>query len=220
MINIINKTCIFYNCKKQPTFNYENKKQALYCFNHKLENMINIKSKRCLFENCTKHPAFNFENEKQALYCFNHKLENMIDIKNKKCIFNNCYTQPAFNYLHKKQALYCVNHKLDNMINVRTKKCCNCNFNYVSSQYKPYCFNCFEFLNPNDTRVRNFKTKEQAYMSEIQKVYPDIILDKKVEGGCSRRRPDGLIDCLTHSVIIEIDEMNISLMMIVVLIFE
>ncbi len=33
-----------------------------------------------------------------------------------------------------------------------------------------------------------------------------MILDKLVKGGCSKRRPDGLLDCLTHSIIVEIDE--------------
>jgi hypothetical protein len=33
-----------------------------------------------------------------------------------------------------------------------------------------------------------------------------MILDRVVIGGCSKRRPDGLLDCLTHSIVIEIDE--------------
>jgi len=33
-----------------------------------------------------------------------------------------------------------------------------------------------------------------------------MIFDKAVNGGCSKKRPDVLIDCLTHSIIIECDE--------------
>ena len=33
-----------------------------------------------------------------------------------------------------------------------------------------------------------------------------MILYKTIDNGCSRRRPDGFIECLTHSIIIEIDE--------------
>ena len=33
-----------------------------------------------------------------------------------------------------------------------------------------------------------------------------MILDKIISGGCSKRRPDGLLDKLTYSIIIEIDE--------------
>jgi len=43
-------------------------------------------------------------------------------------------------------------------------------------------------------------------MYRLKEIYTDIILDKAVDGGCSRKRPDGLIDLLTHSIIIEIDE--------------
>ena len=33
-----------------------------------------------------------------------------------------------------------------------------------------------------------------------------IVCDKKIEGGCSRRRPDLFIDLGTHCIIIEVDE--------------
>ncbi len=43
-------------------------------------------------------------------------------------------------------------------------------------------------------------------MFKLKESYPDLVLDRKVDGGCSNRRPDGLLDLLTHSLIIEIDE--------------
>ena len=33
-----------------------------------------------------------------------------------------------------------------------------------------------------------------------------MVFDKKVDGGCSRRRPDVRIECLTHTIVIECDE--------------
>ena len=36
--------------------------------------------------------------------------------------------------------------------------------------------------------------------------YYDFIHDQAMQGGCSRKRPDMLLDCLTHSIVIEIDE--------------
>jgi len=38
--------------------------------------------------------------------------------------------------------------------------------------------------------------------------YPDIklIFDKKIDGGCSAKRPDVRIECLTHTIIVECDE--------------
>ena len=43
-------------------------------------------------------------------------------------------------------------------------------------------------------------------MLPLKEIYPELVLDRVVSGGCSKRRPDGLLDCLTHSIIIEIDE--------------
>ena len=43
-------------------------------------------------------------------------------------------------------------------------------------------------------------------MRAVQEVFPTIVLDRMIRGGCSKRRPDGLLDCGTHSVVVEIDE--------------
>lgn len=43
-------------------------------------------------------------------------------------------------------------------------------------------------------------------MIPLAESFPDMILDKPIAGGCSLRRPDGLLDCGTHSVVVEIDE--------------
>ena len=72
--------------------------------------------------------------------------------------------------------------------------------------YDDHCYGCFSFKNPEHPRVLNFKTKEQAIMSSIAKEYPDIILDKAISGGCSRKRPDGFIDLISHVIIVEVDE--------------
>ena len=76
----------------------------------------------------------------------------------------------------------------------------------MNSKYKPNCSRCHFYLNPDDPRIRNFKTKENAFMLPLKELYPDILLDKRIDGGCSKRRPDGLLDIGTHSIVIEIDE--------------
>jgi hypothetical protein len=54
----------------------------------------------------------------------------------------------------------------------------------------------------------NYKTKEKDVSDRIDEILPDYdwVNDKTVEDGCSRRRPDKLLDMGTHVVIIEIDE--------------
>ena len=79
-----------------------------------------------------------------------------------------------------------------------------------NSKYEGYCMPCF--VNNPDNRdkpaMRNYKTKEREVVDSIRKVYPDFtwVADKKVADGCSRRRPDLLLDMGTHIVITEIDE--------------
>ena len=70
--------CKETNCKTIPYFNVEGQTKALYCFNHKLENMVDVKNKTCVHPNCKKQPTFNEEGETKAKYCSEHKLENMV----------------------------------------------------------------------------------------------------------------------------------------------
>ena len=45
-----------------------------------------------------------------------------------------------------------------------------------------------------------------AFMSEHKfEVHENVVRDRRI-GGCSARRPDYFIDCLTHTVVIECDE--------------
>jgi len=56
--------------------------------------------------------------------------------------------------------------------------------------------------------MRNYKTKEKEVVDQITQTFADFtwVADKKVFDGCSRRRPDLLLDLGSHVVIIEIDE--------------
>ena len=50
------KYCIIQSCKKLSSFNYHNRKEFLYCNEHKLDNMINIR-KGCIL--CEEHDISN-----------------------------------------------------------------------------------------------------------------------------------------------------------------
>jgi hypothetical protein len=76
--------------------------------------------------------------------------------------------------------------------------------------YEGYCLPCFIHNPENDWKpaARNYKTKEIATVDYIREIYPDFdwIADKRIQGGCSNRRPDLLVDFGSHIIIIEIDE--------------
>lgn len=85
-----------------------------------------------------------------------------------------------------------------------------CDLQIRNNKYDGYCLACF-VNNPenyNKPVVRNYKTKELHVKNYIQESFPNHnwIYDKKIEDGCSKRRPDLMIDLLTHVIIVEIDE--------------
>lgn len=61
---------------------------------------------------------------------------------------------------------------------------------------------------PDDPIIRNYKTKEQSVVDFIKYRFPefDWTTDRKIEDGCSKRRPDMLLDLGYKVIIIEVDE--------------
>jgi hypothetical protein len=101
---------------------------------------------------------------------------------------------------HKSNCIICNPHKA----------CQNCFSVFVTPRYRfnPYCFMCYCVLNPDANIPRQFKLKEHHMRDVLLEKFPETVLvfDKKVTNGCSRRRPDVRIECLTHTLIIECDE--------------
>jgi len=77
-----------------------------------------------------------------------------------------------------------------------------------NKKYEGYCLHCFMHLFPDKKVARNYKTKEQDVVDRVKETYPDFdwVHDKKIQDGCSKRRPDLLLDLGSHIIIIEIDE--------------
>jgi hypothetical protein len=72
----------------------------------------------------------------------------------------------------------------------------------------PYCFQCFCVKFPDADIPRKFKLKENHMVEELKLHFADVkmVFDKRVDGGCSARRPDVRIECLTHTIVVECDE--------------
>ena len=206
MIDVKKKCCNIKNCNIRPTFGKMDDSSPTRCKKHAEIDMINIVSKRCTIDNCDKRPSFGKLGDKTATRCKKHAETDMVDISSKNCIIDNCNKQPTFGDRNNKIPTHCRQHAEFDMIDVRSKRCELCNLIQVNPKYKPHCASCHFYLNPDDPRIINYKTKEQAYMNKLLELYPDLQLDKIINGGCSKRRPDGFLDLLTHVLIIEIDE--------------
>ena len=209
MINIKSKTCEFEDCEIQSTFNFEGEVKKRFCLIHKLEGMINIKDKTCEFKDCKIQPCFNFKEEKKTRFCSNHKLDGMLDKKNKICEYKNCKIQSTFNFEGEIKRRFCVNHKLERMINIKNETCKTylCGIQ-IGDKYDGYCLRCFIHLFPDKPVSRNYKTKEFAVIEYIKLLYPNLSWnsDKIIKDGCSKKRPDILLDLGYQIIIIEIDE--------------
>jgi hypothetical protein len=81
---------------------------------------------------------------------------------------------------------------------------------YRNKKYEGYCLACFvnNPVNHDKPILRNYKTKEKEVADRVQEAFPNFtwVADKRVEDGCSRRRPDLLLDLGTHLIIVEVDE--------------
>lgn len=203
MVNVVSKRCLETDCNKQPSYGLIWKK-PIFCVDHKSNQMIDVINKHCKESKCTKQPAYGIEWGKET-HCSKHKSNQMINVKSKRCLETDCDKIPNFG-LKWGKSTHCGKHKSNDMYNVKDKRCSTCGTTVMNKKYKPNCARCHFYLNPNDPRLTNYKVKEHAFMQPLAEIYSNIILDKTISGGCSRRRPDGFIDCLTHSIIIEIDE--------------
>ena len=100
------------------------------------------------------------------------------------------------------------------MIDVINHRCENgCGIMTPRSKYDGFCVRCFMFLFPDKPVARDWKTKEthvREHIIELARTDErlkglQLTFDKTI-GGCSRRRPDVFLDCLTHAIVVETDE--------------
>ena len=211
MVDVKNKKCIYDGCKVRPAYNNDGETKALYCAKHKLKGMVNIaaRNKKCIQHGCDTISCYNKEGETKALYCVNHKLNGMVNVISKTCIYDGCKTRPNFNNDGQKNALYCSKHKLNGMIDINHKTCKSewCQTR-VEEKNDGYCLYCYINLFPDKPVSRNYKTKEYAVVEFVKNTFPNLRwnADKIISGGCSKRRPDLLLDLGNQIIIIEIDE--------------
>ena len=127
----------------------------------------------------------------------------------KKCIHDGCKIRPYFNVQGSKLALYCNKHKKDDMINVISKTCKSdwCD-TFVTNKYDGYCLFCYMHLFPEKPVSRNYKSKEVTTVEFIKTCFPNVDWksDKTIQDGCSKRRPDLMLDLGYQFIIVEVDE--------------
>jgi hypothetical protein len=153
---------------------------------------------------CGKSATYGMQRFKPT-HCSTCKEENMWRVLERGCWTYNCNEKAVYGPPNHKPTA-CVKHMKKGMVNRVRPQCNLCTSVGVNRKYKPYCAGCFFFLNPDDPRKRLYKLREHAFLLPIKDIYTDIVIDKTIEGGTSKRRPDGLIQMEGYSIVIEIDE--------------
>ena len=209
MINIVDRHCDVSGCTVRCNFGFSGEKPNR-CITHRLDGMINTTRRICEYVNCRVSASFGTISEMKLRYCAAHKETDMIQPYLKYCEYAGCLTLPTFANDTEKRARFCIKHKTDTMIDVKNPRCRTpeCSIAVHRHINRGYCIRCFIHLFPDEQNACNYKTKERTVVDYITRVFPDltIINDKRIEDGCSMRRPDILIDLGEMVICIEIDE--------------
>lgn len=201
MRNVVSKTCA--ECDTHPTFGLVRGKPT-HCLTHKTPEMTDVINKKCA--ECGKQPVYGLVRGKPT-HCIEHKLTDMKDVMSKTCA--DCEKHPTFGLVRGKPT-HCLTHKSPDMTDVMNKPCKTplCTTQVSNPAYKGLCYPCFIHTFPDSPILRNHKTKERTVVDFLGEAFPDVpwVLDKRVAGGCSGRRPDLYADLGTALLCVEVDE--------------
>jgi hypothetical protein len=143
-----------------------------------------------------------------SICCHGKRKSRCIECKGSQICEHNKLKQSC---LECKGSLVCVHDKLKSRCKIcggsQLCKAPLCETRGIT-KYNGYCLPCVLHFHPEIEASRNFKLKEKDVVEKVIDKFPEFgwIADKQIEGGCSKRRPDLLLELGSHIVIVEIDE--------------
>lgn len=220
-VNVDSKKCVCGE-STQPSFGLESDKKMKWCPKCKPKEAVYLREKGCVCGQA-KSASFGLRSDRKRIWCAEcpSKPKEAINLKSKICPCDR-EAVPSFAMSITDKAKWCYDCKPPNAINVKSTRCINtdendgilwnCDTIVSNKKFRGYCLPCFAELFPTEPVSRNYKTKERLVIAEIRKLlqssYPHLLVtyDKRLQGGCSKRKPDAFIDPLTHMVVCECDE--------------
>jgi hypothetical protein len=209
MVNVIDKKCEFQGCEIRANFNLETESTGRFCFDHKKDGMINVKDKHrlCKHPDCSSVSSYGYCSQ-PATYCAKHYLPRMFKKPKRTCIAEKCTEIATYGI---NEPTHCETHIEKDEICLLEAKCKQCN--QVDLLTKEGL--CITICSPCElyNKLKSHqKTKEISMLAYLDNECKDIESDYKIaddrviDKQCNAYRPDRLIDCGTHMVIIECDE--------------
>ena len=213
-VNVKYKPCQASNCTTVPIFGVKGTRKAIYCLTHKSVDHVRVKN-LCLHDNCAISPCYGVRGIKTTLYCHEHKLPEHINVRDKTCNHvdnktgEKCGTRSNYGYAGYCPE-YCTKHKFPRMVIHPTKEQKDediiCQYCSIPIHYdEEFCSGCKQYVVSEHVSLK-LKNKEIAIKTLLDKQKIKYIYDKRVENGCSLKRPDFRFEISFGNIILEIDE--------------
>lgn len=195
---LVTTKCKYEGCTKYAYYGVKGTKEKEYCSSHKNPKTMCQIFKECSVNECLNVPRYGLP-QKQPTLCLEHgeNKEGYIKDPRKRCKEKNCNTFALYGI---NSPLHCEIHKKPKELNLIERKCVSCElFNVLNHEDKcRYCGDFSQFRLFKQNKVKMFLDKEKIKYDSYDK-----IID---QGICGKERPDFLIDCNTHFIILEVDE--------------
>jgi hypothetical protein len=112
------------DCNLDAKYNVNGIKPAIYCKNHRKENMLHVELNRCQYKGCLTVATFNEPGIKKGIFCKPHAPDGYIDNTRSKC--DLCDTVPQYRIDMDTPATRCSKHKLEGMVKKNYGHCDMC----------------------------------------------------------------------------------------------
>ena len=200
MINVTSRRCKVSECGKTPVFGKVGDIFPEFCSYHAPNHYVNVVGKRCVITDCDKIACCGYLFRKKT-HCYRHKLSGHYLSTKPKCEEHNCGTRPYYTNDGTNYPKRCFDHKLGDDKNVVEKPCKSCGLMYHLNEGTDLCEDCGNF-NKGVQKLKELEVKAVLDGAGIK--YQSY--DSKIDDGCSKYRPDFVIDRGTFNVVVECDE--------------
>lgn len=203
MVDISHKKCIHTECTKIPIYGPVggSRKDAVYCKTHKEVRMVDVVNEQCVVDGCDSQVHYGYLFKKKT-HCCKHRLKNMYKKTRPRCITKGCNKRPHWTDDGTNFPLRCDDHRLSDDTNVIERPCKSCKLPYYLNE-AGLCNDCYDYKY-NEVRVKAKELRVKSLLEANNIVFTSW--DKRIEHGCSSRRPDFVIDCDTFLIFLECDE--------------